>query len=143
MLCLGLRGLWVLGGCCLCSCTEGSLQFLICPPSPILGCPLWPRRLLCPSSLASCTSIGLCSSSTLPRSPQAGSLAAGNHYCQQECSTGVTVDLVDPHFLLLGPSWGPHLLLARFSHYLFLSLFFPLNEYIIFSLLYPCLLVLF
>lgn len=46
------------GRCCLCSCPEGCLQLLICPPCiPTPGCPSGPRSC---SVLASCVSIGLC-----------------------------------------------------------------------------------
>lgn len=71
LLCWGLRGLLALGGCCLCSCTEGPLQLLICLPPPTPGCPSGPGLCSVPplASLASCVSIGLCSRAACLPSP--------------------------------------------------------------------------
>ena len=103
------------GRCCLCSCREGCLQLLIVPPPPHPRLPLWTQRLLSPGQLRVHRPLFQSCKLALPsRSPQAGALAAGSHFCQQEGSTGVHRRPGRPSFPRVGPIWSPQLTLARF-----------------------------
>lgn len=130
LLCWGLRGLWALGGCCLCSCTE-ALFSSFASPAP-QAAPLAQASALCRLSgqlhvhrplFQGCLP-------TLPsRSPQAGALAAGSHYCAGRLHwnpQGTWQTLISSCW---APLRAPNLLLA--THTLFSSLL-PLTGWIVF-----------
>lgn len=122
LLCWGLRGLWALGTCSLCSCTEGCFQLLFCPPPHIPGCPSGPGCCSVPP-LASCRSIGLCSRPSLPSrlwSWQLELTTASRKVLLELQRSWQT--LVSSHGAHLG---APNLPLARFFHYPFSPPFFP------------------
>lgn len=121
----------MMGGCRLCSCTEGCLQLLTGAPPPSQA-PRQAQATALSASLASCVSTGLLfQSCSLPclvpfyptRSPQAGALAARNHNCQQDGSSGPPGDLADPYFLLLGSPGDPQLAPGWIPSLSFLSSF--------------------
>lgn len=132
LLCWGLRGLWALGACCLCSCTEALLQLLICLPPHYPRLPLWPWSLLWSDSLASCLSIGLCSKAACPPSP-AEALRLEPWQLEvttvQEGSSGIHRGPGRPSFPPLGLLLG--LLTCSWPHSFFSHLLLPLNGWIV------------
>lgn len=80
VLCWGLRGL--LGGCCLCSCTEALFSSSFASSAlPAPGCSSGPGLCLSGQLHVHRPLFQGCLPTLPSRSPQARALAAGNHYC--------------------------------------------------------------